>query len=291
MVKPQHRSLSQKWERVVHPKFPKAHNPRTLRQRLQRKRVKERCRQQMENSGGMANLAQSLPTRMKSVWDPKDKVFQAKREPESADYQQANQDEKGIIEIPAKEDENEISIDKIIFEKPEKRMAKHIRPLYIHAHMDGMPINQSSGGQWCCYQHFANLYVTQNWQIFERSDGDRSDNQRLHKWSKLLKRNFASRAYYGKLNSHNDGKIEVVKVDDKPFMPNTNSVEAHYYDEEIGTIRFFRMDRNGRPVGITTSTRSTLTKCIVKKVYDELLQPTTIVPFRSREELEIEEIP
>ncbi|GKU99501.1 hypothetical protein SLEP1_g12347 [Rubroshorea leprosula] len=67
MVKSPLRSPSQKWERVVHPMFPKAQNPKTLRWHLQRKIAEESCRQQMENSGGMADLAQPLPTRMKSV--------------------------------------------------------------------------------------------------------------------------------------------------------------------------------------------------------------------------------
>ncbi|GKV20245.1 hypothetical protein SLEP1_g30401 [Rubroshorea leprosula] len=73
MVKPPPRSPTKRWERVVHPKFPKGQNPRTLRRRLQRKRAAERHQQQITYSGGMANQAQPLPARRKSVWVRKEK--------------------------------------------------------------------------------------------------------------------------------------------------------------------------------------------------------------------------
>ncbi|GKV30040.1 hypothetical protein SLEP1_g38905 [Rubroshorea leprosula] len=49
MVKHPQRRPSKRWEKVVHPKFPKEHvkNPRTLRRRLQRKQVEARHRQQL----------------------------------------------------------------------------------------------------------------------------------------------------------------------------------------------------------------------------------------------------
>ncbi|GKU96958.1 hypothetical protein SLEP1_g10139 [Rubroshorea leprosula] len=94
-----------------------------------------------------------------------------------------------------------------------------------------------------------------------------------------------------KLIFWNGGRTEVVTADDKPFVASTNAVEARYYDEVIGTIRFFGMDRYGRPSGITACTRSAMDRQTVKEVCDELLRPTAIVPFRPREEPEIEEIP
>ncbi|GKU96957.1 hypothetical protein SLEP1_g10138 [Rubroshorea leprosula] len=201
MVKPPPRSPTKRWERVVHPKFPKGQNPRTLRRRLQRKRAAERHQQQITNSGGMADQAQPLPARRKSVWVRKEKgsssgqnapkkgeppriptsprvlavesneetglkakfdvpdkaknssdvicfgefsvnlsclvitlplVFQARDQLESAVCHQTDlTEEEEVIEIPAKEEGGMDSADKIIFEKPEERMAKHIRPLYI----------------------------------------------------------------------------------------------------------------------------------------------------------------
>ncbi|GKV15290.1 hypothetical protein SLEP1_g26087 [Rubroshorea leprosula] len=69
-----------------------------------------------------------------------------------------------------------------------------------------------------------------------------------------------------KLIFWNGGRTEVVTADDKPFVASTNAVEARYYDEDIGTIRFFRMDRYGRPSGITACTRFAMDRQTVKEV-------------------------
>lgn len=43
----------------------------------------------------------------------------------------------------------------------------------------------------------------------------------------------------------NGGKVKVVAADDKPFQADSNAVEARYYDEGLGTIRFAGRDRYG----------------------------------------------
>ncbi|GKV00673.1 hypothetical protein SLEP1_g13330 [Rubroshorea leprosula] len=63
----------------------------------------------------------------------------------------------------------------------------------------------------------------------------------------------------------NGGRTEVVTADDKPFVANTNAVEARYYDEDIGTICFFGMDRYGRLSRITACTRSAVDRQTVKE--------------------------
>ncbi|GKV51801.1 hypothetical protein SLEP1_g58425 [Rubroshorea leprosula] len=208
-------------------------------------------------------------------------------------------------------------------------MAEHIRPLYIYAHMDGMPVNRVLVDNGVavkvlptCMLHKIGKSLKDLMEIevtisdftcgvncsrgilpVELTVGNRTLMcaffvvDTVATYNALLRRDWIHSSccvpstWHQKLIFWNGGRTEVVKVDDKPFVANTNSVEARYYDEEIGTIRFFGMDGNGRPVGITTSTRSALTKRTVKKVCDELLWPTAIVPFRPREEPEIEEIP
>ncbi|GKV11050.1 hypothetical protein SLEP1_g22336 [Rubroshorea leprosula] len=153
---------------------------KTLRRRLQHKRAVDRHRQQIADLGGMADQTQQLPARRKSMWVRKEKgstschnsleneepprnptsprvlVVESNEETglkakfdmsdkveNSSDVIHFDQvEEEGVIEIPAKEDGDLDSADKIIFEKPKERMARHIRPLYIHAHLDGMPISQ-----------------------------------------------------------------------------------------------------------------------------------------------------
>ncbi|GKU89586.1 hypothetical protein SLEP1_g3710 [Rubroshorea leprosula] len=50
--------------------------------------------------------------------------------------------EEEVIVVLAQDDEEKDMADKIVFEKPEEKIAKHIRPLYINAHMDGTPISR-----------------------------------------------------------------------------------------------------------------------------------------------------
>ncbi|GKV50000.1 hypothetical protein SLEP1_g56718 [Rubroshorea leprosula] len=169
MVKPPLRSPSRWWEKVNHPKF-SAQNPRTLRRRLQRKRAEERKRQQKQvEAEGSSSRRPRQPTKRNMVWsgnrgsESKEDdtihfgefsvnlsclvltlplVFQAKKEEEPIVCEFPEQTEEEVIVVPAQDDEEEDMADKIVFEKPEEKMAKHIRPLYINAHMDGTPISR-----------------------------------------------------------------------------------------------------------------------------------------------------
>ncbi|GKU90944.1 hypothetical protein SLEP1_g4883 [Rubroshorea leprosula] len=373
MVKPPPRSSTKRWERVVHPKFPNGQNPRTLMRRLQCKKVAERHRQQITDSGGMADQAQQLPARRKSVWVRKEKgstsgqnspekeksprsptsprilavesneeiglkakfdlsdkaenssdvicfgefsvnlsclvitlplVFQAREQSESAICHQTDlTEEEEVIEIPAKEDVGVDSTDKIIFEKPEVKMARHIRLLYIHAHLDGMPIIRVMVDNGAavnvlptCILHkigksLGDLMETKV-TISDFTDGvNRSRGilpveltvgnrtlmcaffvvDTIATYNALLGRDWIHSSWcvpstlHQKLIFWNGGRTEVVTADEKPFVENTNAVEAHYYDEDIGTIRFFGMDHYGRPSGITACTRSAMDIQTVKE--------------------------
>ncbi|GKV48632.1 hypothetical protein SLEP1_g55430 [Rubroshorea leprosula] len=59
--------------------------------------------------------------------------------------------------------------------------------------------------------------------------------------------------------------VKVVSADDKCFSANTDLVEARYYEEAIGTIWFFGMDRHRKPIGITTCSRPSLSKHVVEE--------------------------
>ncbi|GKV47379.1 hypothetical protein SLEP1_g54284 [Rubroshorea leprosula] len=342
MVKPPPRSPSKRWERVVHPKFPKGQNPRTLRRRLQRKRAAERHRQQITDSGGMADQAQPLPARRKSVWVRKEKGSLSgqntpeKEEPpriptsprvlavesneetglkakfDVPDKAENSSDvicfdlteEEEVIEIPAKEEGGMDSADKIIFEKPEERMARHIRPLYIHAHLDGMPINRvlvDNGAAVnvlpTCILHKIGKSLGDLMEIevtisdftggvnrsrgilpVELTVGNRTLMcaffvvDTIATYNALLGRDWIHSSWcvpstlHQKLIFWNGGRTEVVTADDKPFVASTNAVEARYYDEDIGTIHFFGMDRYGRPSRITVCTRSAIDRQTVKEV-------------------------
>ncbi|GKV07193.1 hypothetical protein SLEP1_g18991 [Rubroshorea leprosula] len=182
-------------------------------------------------------------------------------------------------------------------------MARHIRPLYIHAHMDGMPINR------VLVDNGATVNVLPTYMLHKIgkslkdlmetevmiSDFTRGVNcsreilpveltmgnkilmcaffmvDTIATYNTLIGKDWIHSSWcvlstlHQKLIFWNGGRVEVVKADDKPFAANTNSMEARYYDEEIGTICFFGMDHNGKPAGITANTRSVRTRCTVKE--------------------------
>ncbi|CAL8112716.1 unnamed protein product [Prunus armeniaca] len=50
---------------------------------------------------------------------------------------------------------------------------------------------------------------------------------------------------------HEDGSVEIVQADAWPFMASANVVEAKFYEDDIGPLYFTRSDRNGRPTGVS----------------------------------------
>ncbi|GKV29580.1 hypothetical protein SLEP1_g38493 [Rubroshorea leprosula] len=254
--------------------------------------------------------------------------FQAKKEEEPIVCEFPKQTKEEAIIVLAHDDEEEDMADKIVFEKPEEKMARHIRPLYINAHMDGTPINR------VLVDNGAAVNVLPTCMLYKigKSLDDLVHNEvtisdftggvnRLRgvlpveltvgnrtlmfaffvvdtvtTYNALLGRDWIHSSGCVPSTLHqkrifwNGGKAEVVYADDKPFSTNTHLVEARYYEEDIGTIRFFGMNRHGKPIGITACSRPSLSKRVVEEVCDELLRPTTIIPYGSKGKLKIEEI-
>ncbi|GKV51959.1 hypothetical protein SLEP1_g58572 [Rubroshorea leprosula] len=175
--------------------------------------------------------------------------------------------EERVIEIPAKEDGDLDSADKIIFEKPEERMVRHIRPLYIRAYLDGVTISDFTGGVNRSRGILpVELIVGNRTLIYAFFVVDT-----IGTYNALLRRDWIHSRWcvpstlHHKLIFWNSGRTKVVTADDKPFVANTNIVKAHFYDEDIGTIHFFGMDRYGRPSEIIACTRFALDRQTVKE--------------------------
>ncbi|GKV41675.1 hypothetical protein SLEP1_g49174 [Rubroshorea leprosula] len=140
MVKPPLRSPFRRWEKVNHLKFP-TKNPRTLGTNCNAKGLKSRKGNRSRWRLRVVHLADhaNLP---KGTWLlTLPLVFQAKKEEEPIVCEFPKQTEEEAIIVPAQDDEEEDMTDKIVFEKPEEKMVRHIRLLYINAHMEGTPIN------------------------------------------------------------------------------------------------------------------------------------------------------
>ncbi|GKV50531.1 hypothetical protein SLEP1_g57234 [Rubroshorea leprosula] len=335
MVKPPPRSPTKRWERVVHPKFPKDQaQPLPVRRKSVWVRKEKRSSSyqnspekeeppRIPTSPRILAVESNEETGLKAKFDVSDKaenssdvicfgeffvnlsclvitlplVFQAREQSESTVCHQTDlTEEEELIEIPAKEDGSMDSADKIIFEKPEERMARHIRPLYIHAHLNGMQINRVLVDNGAA----VNVLPTCILHKIGKSLGDLMETEvtisdftggvnrsrrilpvgltvgnrtlmcavfvvdTIATYNALLGRGWIHSSWcvpstlHQKLIFWNGGRTEVVTADDKPFVASTNAVGARYYDENIGTIHFFRMDRYGIPSGITACTRSTM---------------------------------
>ncbi|GKV49877.1 hypothetical protein SLEP1_g56600 [Rubroshorea leprosula] len=159
-------------------------------------------------------------------------VFQAKKEEEPIVCEFLEQMKEEVIVVPAQDDEEEDMANKIVFEKPKEKMAIHIRPLYINAHIDGTPISH------VLVDNGAAVIVLPTCMLYKIG---KSLDDLVHI------------------------EAEVVSADDKPFLANTHLVEARYYEEDIGTIRFFGMYRHGKPIGIIACSRLSLSKRVVEK--------------------------
>ena len=81
--------------------------------------------------------------------------------------------------------------------------------------------------------------------------------------------------------------MEVVRVDKKPFMEATGSVEARYYDQELCSIKFTRRRKNGVPRKAYMDSKGSME---IQREASKLLKVTKIVPYRPMSDPIIEEI-
>ncbi|GKU89741.1 hypothetical protein SLEP1_g3839 [Rubroshorea leprosula] len=343
MVKPPQQPPSKRWEKVMHPKFPKepVRNLRTLRIRLQRKRAEARRRQQLaieevkipqrslakgrmvwkrKESQEVAVQNESQPkvpppkltslivneNELKATFEADQQaeltsddnfleamdvlqignisinlsclvlmlplVFQAKGSETTHVSNGSMLVEEEVIEVPAQEEEKEHDIlsEQIIFNKPDESVARHIKPLYISAHMDGVPMNRvlvDNGAAVNVIPSSMLRNLGKNSKDLVYTDVTTSDfTDSSATYNALLGRDWIHSNWcvpstlHQRLIFWNGGKTEVVYADNKPFLANSSIVEARYYDEDIETIRFFSMDRQGRPRGITACNKPTLAK-------------------------------
>ncbi|GKV02584.1 hypothetical protein SLEP1_g15006 [Rubroshorea leprosula] len=199
-------------------------------------------------------------------------VFQAKKEDEPIVCEFPKQTEEEVIVVPAQDDEEEDMTDKIVFEKPEEKMARHIRPLYINAYMDGTPISRVlvDNGAAVNVLPTCMLYkIGKSLDDLVHTEVTISDftggvnhsrgvlpveltvgNRTLMSaffvvdtvatYNALLGCDWIHSSWcvpsslHQKLIFWNGGKAEVVSANDKPFSANTHLVEARYYEEDIG---------------------------------------------------------
>jgi hypothetical protein len=55
-----------------------------------------------------------------------------------------------------------------------------------------------------------------------------------------------------------DNNIEVVKVDERPFVTYNNNVDAQLYNDCVGIVKFTGIDQNGNPSRVTVEPKEPL---------------------------------
>ena len=81
--------------------------------------------------------------------------------------------------------------------------------------------------------------------------------------------------------------VEVVRVDKQPFMAATSSVEARYYDQELGPIKFTSKRKDGVPGKSYMDSKGSME---IQKEAAKLLKVTTIASYRPMSDPIIEDI-
>ncbi|GKV42709.1 hypothetical protein SLEP1_g50088 [Rubroshorea leprosula] len=200
-------------------------------------------------------------------------VFQAKKEEEPIVCEFPKQTEEEAIVVPAQDDEEEDMDDKIVFEKPEEKMARHIRPLYINAHIDGTPISRVlvDNGAAVNVLPTCMLYkISKSLDNLVHTEVTISDFTRGVNHSRgvlpveltMGNRTLMSAFFVVDIVATYNALLGC----DGIHSTNTHLVEARYYEEDIGTIRFFGMDKHEKPIGITACSRPSLSKRVVEEV-------------------------
>ena len=82
-------------------------------------------------------------------------------------------------------------------------------------------------------------------------------------------------------------EVEVVPTDKQPFMVATSLVEARYYDQEFGPIKFTSRRKNRVPRKANMDSKGYVE---IQKDAVKLLKVTTVMLYRSMSGLIIEEI-
>ena len=81
--------------------------------------------------------------------------------------------------------------------------------------------------------------------------------------------------------------MEVVRTDKQPFMAATGSMEAKYYDQEFGPIKFTSRRKDGIPRKAYIDSKGYVE---IRKEAAKLLKVTTIMPYMPMSDPIIEKI-
>ncbi|KAL6273093.1 hypothetical protein ACE6H2_023785 [Prunus campanulata] len=180
--------------------------------------------------------------------------------------------------------------EKVCFEMPTRKMSSHLKPLYVNAHFDGVPVSRVQVDTGAT----VNILPASVMRKLKKSSeeliptettvsgfvGDTTVSKGIiplqvrvgekvrvtaffvvettAHFTALLGRDWihGNMCVPSSLHQtlqfwHEDGSVELVRADSRPFMASANAVEARFYEDDLGPLYFTGSDMNGRPTGVS----------------------------------------
>ena len=214
---------------------------------------------------------------------------------------------------------------KVILDKPSVKMTRHIKPLYVRAHLNGKPVSKvliETGS-------VVNVIPLRMLRALGMSLNDMIETEvvmfvftrevsntlgilpiditigsktalsaffvidSIANYNILLGRDWipvnwcVSSSLRKFLLFWKGNEVEVVRADKQPFMEATGSVEARYYDQEFGPIKFTSRRKYGILRKAYMDSKGSME---IRKEVAKILKVTTVVPYSSMSGPTIEKI-
>ena len=223
------------------------------------------------------------------------------------------------------ESSEEYEPHKVILEKPSVEMMRHIKPLYVKSHLNGRPISKiliDNGSavnvmplrmlralgrsindlietEVVVSAFIGEVSKTLGILPIDITIGSKTALSTFFvidssaNYNILLGRDWihAKRCLPSSLHQFllfwKGNEVEVVREDKQPFMEAIGSIEAMYYDQEFGPIKFTSRRKDGVPRKAYMDSKGLVE---IQKEAAKLLKVTIIVPYRPMSDPIIEEI-
>ncbi|CAL8119086.1 unnamed protein product [Prunus armeniaca] len=129
-----------------------------------------------------------------------------------------------------------LAAEQLFFSKPTREMTNHLRPLFITANFGGIPISKvlvDGGASINLLPHrlLTKMGRTEDW-IHQSLCVPSTLHQQLALWNE-------------------EGHMEILETDPRPFLPSAMFFEARYYHDDLGPFTFLGVNQNGSPHGVT----------------------------------------
>ncbi|XP_075478796.1 uncharacterized protein LOC142519646 [Primulina tabacum] len=275
------------WKRVEHPKLPKPLS-RTQKRHLLREKAVER------RSGMEESFKEKKNFGRKATKDNEEEDDDLLSEEDSEPVKRATF-KVGIHSDDTLNESVGVLVDeekRVLMKRPTSEMTKHIKPLYIIAHVNGKPlsrvlIDNGSAVNILPYRIFQKLGKNVEDLIptevsVAAFTGESTKTLGVLPANVTVGSRSSLSAFFLLLMWKGD-EVEVVQADSQPYQSSSNAVEARYYDGAFGPIKIRNYKVNGQQGAVYMDTKK------VREAVEKILKPTAMVSPRPMVQPIIEE--